>query len=91
MPLVPATVSLPFFAAITGVTDAMIQSLFSALGTSRGTVEIDTFLQWLFQDQLAESWNLGAGTMSTYPNSTKIGLKQQPLIVGFHDFGGRGA
>lgn len=36
-----------------GVTDAMIQSLFSALGTSRGTVEIDTFLQWLFQDQLA--------------------------------------
>ena len=41
------------FCAITGVTDAMIQSLFSALGTSRGTVEIDTFLQWLFQDQLA--------------------------------------
>jgi len=35
-----------------GFTDAMIQSVFSAVGTSRGTIEIDTFLQWLFQDQL---------------------------------------
>ena len=38
--------------SLAGVSDAMIESLFSALGTSRGTVDIDTFLQWLFQDQL---------------------------------------
>ena len=34
-----------------GIEDAMIDSLFAALGTSKGAIEIETFLQWLFQDQ----------------------------------------
>ncbi|CAK9006513.1 unnamed protein product [Durusdinium trenchii] len=35
-----------------GISDEMVDLVFGALSTSKGTVDIDTLLQWLFQDQL---------------------------------------